>query len=342
MGSVTIRVRSLVWFVTGAMLAAAVTLMYVTAWRADAAPGDADTTRVAIAPCRLADLRPPNTPALVSGETRSFQVHGSNGDCNIPTDAVAVSMNVTATDATAATFLTLWAADEPQPLASSLNPFPGQPPTPNAVTTPLSATGAFNIFNFTGSVAVFFDIDGYYTKSSLTELASRVAANEANIASNTGNIASNTGNIASNTGNIASNTGNIAANTASRPFTVASTPIVSVAAGSTATEIRSVTAQAPVAGRVAVVASGYMDEPTDGQFVECGLMDSVTDPPVAVELFWESATTDGSFAHVSASRVFDIAADATATYSLVCRNTSSGGSSIIHSPQVTAIFTPAP
>ena len=39
---VTIRVRSMVWFVTGAMLATAVTLMFVNAWRADAAPGDTD------------------------------------------------------------------------------------------------------------------------------------------------------------------------------------------------------------------------------------------------------------------------------------------------------------
>ena len=64
--------------------------------------------------------------------------HGSNGQCTgIPTDAVAVQLNVTALDASQGTFLTIWGAGG-QPNASSLNPAPGQPPVPNAVTTDLT------------------------------------------------------------------------------------------------------------------------------------------------------------------------------------------------------------
>jgi len=40
--------------------------------------------------------------------------------------------------------------------------------------------------------------------------------------------------------------------------------------------------------------------------------------------------------------VFDIAADDHTTYYLVCRNTTTGRSSDIGSPRLTAIFTPAP
>ena len=50
-----------------------------------------------------------------------------------------------------------------RPSASSLNPSPGQPPTPNAVNTQLSSGGEFSIFNRAGSVDVIVDINGYYT-----------------------------------------------------------------------------------------------------------------------------------------------------------------------------------
>jgi hypothetical protein len=73
---------------------------------------------------------------------------------------VGISLNVTAVGATAATFLTIW-PDGTRPLASSLNPAPGQPPTPNAVATQLSGAGAFNVFNRFGTVDVIVDVNGY-------------------------------------------------------------------------------------------------------------------------------------------------------------------------------------
>jgi hypothetical protein len=304
---VAIRVRSLVWFVTGAMLATAVSLMFVHGWRADAAPGDTDTTFVPITPgCRFTDTREPGQgPAVGAGQTRPFTAHGTNGDCTIPSDAVALLMNITIARQTAAnSFITVW-GNGPNPGTSALNPANGEPPTPNAVTTDLTPTGEFNVYNNAGFVDVIIDVNGYYTKSSLTELASRVAALEDR-----------------------------------QPFTVASDPIDFTNALSTPTEIRSVTITAPVAGHVATAASASMGESTDGQAVVCGLMDSVTDPPNGARLVWQSPT-GGDNSHLSATRVFDIAAGATATYYLVCRN-ANGGSSGIDSPQVTAIFTPAP
>ena len=49
-----------------------------------------------------------------------------------------------------------------KPVTSSLNPAPGQTPTPNAVTTPISPTGQFNVFNSAGTVGLLIDVVGYY------------------------------------------------------------------------------------------------------------------------------------------------------------------------------------
>ena len=130
-------------------------------------PDDA-LTFVAITPCRVLDTRTefnvgPKTSPMGPGETYTVKTHGSNGNCTgIPAGATAVSMNMTATDATAPTFLAVWAAGTDRPDASSLNPVPGSPPTPNAVTTELNGSGEFNIYNLQGSVNVFADINGYY------------------------------------------------------------------------------------------------------------------------------------------------------------------------------------
>ncbi len=131
-------------------------------------PSDA-LTFVSVTPCRVADTRPgPNNTGdksspLGAGEVHTIAAHGSNGDCTgIPNTATALSLNVTAVGATDSTFLTIWAAGEAQPTASSLNPFPGEPPTPNAVTTGLSPGGEFSVYNFQGDVNLVVDINGYY------------------------------------------------------------------------------------------------------------------------------------------------------------------------------------
>ncbi len=64
-------------------------------------------------PCRLFDTRPgidinvgPRSTALGPGEVYTQQVAGTNGRCVIPTEATAISMNVTAIGGTAGSFLT--------------------------------------------------------------------------------------------------------------------------------------------------------------------------------------------------------------------------------------------
>ena len=177
--SITIQLRAILGFIAGvaATIIAVFVLQSVTA---DAAGSD-DSTFVPISPCRLFDTRPAFKIGLYSTfggkETKKIQAHGANGDCTIPTEAVGLSLNATAVGASASTFVTIW-PDGARPDASSLNPSPGQPPTPNAVTTQLSATGSFEVFNLQGAVNVFVDVNGYYTRASLQQMNNRIAALE--------------------------------------------------------------------------------------------------------------------------------------------------------------------
>jgi hypothetical protein len=123
---------------------------------------------VPITPCRLADTRPGDdnvgtrSAPLTTRDVHTFTVRGTNGDCTIPTGASAIVANVTAVAPSAGSFMTIWPADKPQPLASSLNYTAGQAPTPNAVTVALSADGKIKAYNHNGNVHVIIDITGYY------------------------------------------------------------------------------------------------------------------------------------------------------------------------------------
>jgi hypothetical protein len=155
-------------------------------------PGDA-VTFVPITACRVLDTRPefnvgPKTTPLGPGETRTVATADGECDGKVPSNATALSLNVTTVDATELTFLTIWESGQPQPNASSLNPAPGQPPTPNAVTTGIDDSGEFDIYNFQGAVHTIADINGYYvdhhhddrysTKSELDERISTLTGDE--------------------------------------------------------------------------------------------------------------------------------------------------------------------
>jgi hypothetical protein len=131
-------------------------------------PSDA-VTYVPITPCRLADTRAgddnvgPRKAPIGPTETLVIMAEGNNGNCvGIPASATGLGLNVTALGATERSFLTIWGAGD-RPTVSNLNPIPGAPPIPNAVTTGLTADGKINIYNNAGTVNVIVDIAGYYT-----------------------------------------------------------------------------------------------------------------------------------------------------------------------------------
>ena len=183
--TVTFRVRSLAWFATGVVLTLVCTLLVTQAWRADALPGDTDSTFVPVTPCRLFDYRPapdqvgPRSAPLGPAEVFTQQVTGGTGDCSgdleIPTDAVAVAMNVTAVGPTAQTNIRVFPADLTEvPTVSNLNVSAGQAPFPNKVDVKLSPDGAIKLFNQFGSVSLLADVVGYYTDATLKQTVSDI------------------------------------------------------------------------------------------------------------------------------------------------------------------------
>ena len=77
-------------------------------------------------------------------------------------NVAAVVLNVTVTDTTAASYLTVFPTGVAMPLASNLNWVPGQT-VPNLVEVGVSAAGQVSVFNSGGSVDVIFDVEGYYS-----------------------------------------------------------------------------------------------------------------------------------------------------------------------------------
>ncbi|MFK7918149.1 MAG: hypothetical protein AB8G14_08745, partial [Ilumatobacter sp.] len=134
---------------------------------ADVSSGDRPVF-VAIDTCRITDTRPapntigPKSSPLAAADTMTVDAQQTGTDCTgqIPAGATALSLNVSAINATSGSFITIW-PDGERPTASSLNPSPGGLVF-NAVTTELSADQTFNIYNNRGNVNVFIDVNGYY------------------------------------------------------------------------------------------------------------------------------------------------------------------------------------
>ena len=118
-------------------------------------------------PCRLMDNRPaslvgPRATPIGADETYTLDAHGVNGNCDITAEATALATNVTAVNASQQTNLRFFGGTGPVPTAANMNPGPGQPPAPNAVTVDLDDAGQFSVFNKFGTVDVIIDVIGYY------------------------------------------------------------------------------------------------------------------------------------------------------------------------------------
>jgi hypothetical protein len=84
---------------------------------------------------------------------------------SVPSDATAVSLNVTVTGTTDSGYLSLYPAGGSQPLVSNLNWTKGET-VPNAVIVPVGTGGAITIYNHTGSTQVIVDLEGYFAPES--------------------------------------------------------------------------------------------------------------------------------------------------------------------------------
>jgi hypothetical protein len=117
-------------------------------------------------PSRVLDTRVPTeggTGPLAPDSTLDLDITGKGGVP--PLGASAVVLNVTATDTTAPSYLTVWPAGSLQPQTSNLNFGPGQT-VPNRVIVPLGSGGQVSIYNQQGSANVVVDVGGWFTDSS--------------------------------------------------------------------------------------------------------------------------------------------------------------------------------
>jgi len=113
-----------------------------------------------VAPCRIADTRAAEAPALAAGSTRIFAV---TGRCGVPSSANAVSVNLTVTQPTGPGNLRLFASDAPAPVVSAINWSANQTRGNNAVVR-LGPSGNVSVLDSqtSGSVHFILDVNGYF------------------------------------------------------------------------------------------------------------------------------------------------------------------------------------
>jgi hypothetical protein len=115
-------------------------------------------------PTRICDTRAAAPANQCTGKplgpqgSLTIQVTGLAG---VPQGAVAVAVNVTATDTSASSYLTVYAGGA-IPLASSLNWSPGQT-VPNLVLAALNSTGTLTVYNAQGVTDLVVDVEGWYS-----------------------------------------------------------------------------------------------------------------------------------------------------------------------------------
>jgi hypothetical protein len=103
-----------------------------------------------------------------AGGTIDLTVIGAGG---VPSTGVeAVVLNVTATNATAASYVTAWPKGAAQPVASNLNFAAGQT-VPNRVIVKVGTGGKVSLFNAAGTVDLVADVNGWFTDGTTSNAA---------------------------------------------------------------------------------------------------------------------------------------------------------------------------
>jgi uncharacterized protein YvpB len=126
----------------------------------------------AVPPARLLDTRSNGGP-VGQRQTRNLQVTGRGGVP--PAGVAAVALNVTATNASSASNLSIFPAGSALPATSNLNFQAGQS-LPNRVIVPVGSGGQIGIFNAYGRVDVVVDVNGWFTDANSAAGGSRFVA----------------------------------------------------------------------------------------------------------------------------------------------------------------------
>ncbi len=119
-----------------------------------------------VAPARILDSRLGTGGPIGPGEEFSVAILGEGG---FPATGVSgVVLNVTAVDATAPGYFTVYPNGQTRPLASNIN-FVGGQTVPNLVFVRLGAQNKVNVFNSGGNTHVIFDVAGWLSDGSTSE-----------------------------------------------------------------------------------------------------------------------------------------------------------------------------
>jgi hypothetical protein len=126
---------------------------------------DIPTSFYTLPPCRLIDTRnpagPTGGPALAAGQRRALVLAG---ECGIPASAIALSLNITVAQPTAAGFFQLYPGGSSSPATSTLNFAAGQVRANNAV-APVGSGATLVVVDGQapgGTAHLIIDVNGYF------------------------------------------------------------------------------------------------------------------------------------------------------------------------------------
>ena len=140
------------------------TVVDVSGWYTDGSnPAATGSSFVATGPTRLADTRPGSGRAdagrtLGPGGSVTVTVTGTGG---VPAGATAVVLNVTVTNTTGISYLTVYPTGQALPTASDLNWVAGDTRANLAVVRP-GPDGSVTVYNHSSTTDVVVDVSGYY------------------------------------------------------------------------------------------------------------------------------------------------------------------------------------
>jgi hypothetical protein len=149
---------------SGTSVTCQVTMSVAQSVAATFAPASSGADFYTVAPCRVLDSRQAAGPwggtPLAAGQQRDLTFGGT---CGIPVTAQAVSINITAVDATASGHLRMFPAGSPRPTASVVNFRAGLTRANNAI-VPVNSAAAVTLYSGqpTGAVHVVVDVNGWF------------------------------------------------------------------------------------------------------------------------------------------------------------------------------------
>src|SRR5262245_29915043 len=116
-----------------------------------------------LTPCRAVDTRNPvgtNGGPAMGTTTRNFQIRGL---CGVPLTAKAASLNITVTNPTMFSWLTIWPSGGSLPIVSTLNYDQTTTAVANGAIIGLSTNAQdLSVLNANGACHVIIDVTGYF------------------------------------------------------------------------------------------------------------------------------------------------------------------------------------